>query len=271
MTTDVAERELADPEPPVEQTEDAPQLTLDDAAAAEPEAAAAPEPDDRVSRLEAELTRLREQQEAQERRQREEQRKRQRQNGLAAEQQRRQQADEAEATELLSAQLSRLGLDPEAGSSVAKPILDRFVQKRIDQVQTGVLSDVGDAFSAAAAEALGLDHDITLSERGEGYAAKFEPFVKDFYERAQVAAEQKLKTEGWLSPADARKAIEAGVAAKLNGQQQGKQPLRQPEGEPAPTTDNTDQARIDRIVSGTQTPEDEDWYRTEGPGRHRGR
>src|SRR5574338_537 len=155
MTTDVAERAeavTADPGAPEPQTEDALQLELEPAAAAPEEPAAAPEEPDRVAELAAEVARLREQQEAQERKSQQAQRQRQRQNALAAQQRQREQADESEAAELLSAQLTRLGLDPETGNAATKPILDRFAQKRFEQVASGVLSDIGDAFSATAAD-----------------------------------------------------------------------------------------------------------------------
>lgn len=263
MTTDVAEREaqVTDQEPEETQTEDAPQLELE-AVAAETPTAAAEEPD-RISKLEAELQSLRQQQEERDRKARDDQRRRQRQNGVAALEKQRQEQDDQEATMLLRAQLLPFGVDDHAA---IKPILDGYAQKREGQTVQRTLGDVGDAFSAAAAEALGADHDITLSARAEGYVANFEPFVRSLIDKGREAAETKLKAEGWLSPDEVAKAISAGVTAKQIEQQNGKRPLEQPEG--SASVAETDEARVNRIISGQRTPDDEKWW-NERFGRRR--
>ena len=264
MVTQAIEEEpiLADPEPATPQTESAPQVDLT-AAAEEAPAAAAPDSQgepDRLTKLETELAELRRQRDEESRKAQLEQRKRQRQNALAAQEKQRLEADRQEATELLQAHLSRYGVED---ASAAQVVLDRYSMKREGQVTARTLSDVGDAFSAAAAEALGLEHDIALTESAERLMPQFDAFVRDLLDRSGQAAEQRLKSDGWMSPAEAQKAIAAGVKAKLAEAQNGKEPITRPEGRPQTpnSRDMSPKAVVERVIAGTADEHDLDLYR----------
>jgi hypothetical protein len=140
------------------------------------------------------------------------------------------------------------------------PIVENYAAKRESQITTRTLSDAADAFMVASAEALDMDHDISLNERGEAYLGNFEPFVKSIVDRANERAEGLLKQKGWKSPSEVEQAIEAGIKARQVEAQNGKSPIKRPDGTSS-TTDRSHEATIARIAAGTFDNTDEQYYR----------
>jgi hypothetical protein len=101
--------------------------------------------------------------------------------------------------------------------------LERYVSKRTDQITTRTLSDVADAFSAAAAEVLGQPSDSDLSPKAQSYFDNFKPFVQQMFDQAKGRA----VTEGeYILKSELPKYVEAEIA-KRNRETE---PLKRPEG-----------------------------------------
>lgn len=249
------ETEQVDQVPEEEQTE---ALEVDLGDAAEPqEEAAAPVEEAEKPLTKAELESLLAEREERIRREAEERaaervrRERQREQGRIANEQRQQQADDAEAQELLSAQLVRLGL-PEADPTIVKPLLDRYAQKRETQVTQRTLGRISEAFSAAAADVLGTDYDGDLDPVADSYRLRFVPFVEQMMEQAKTRI---AKSGDYIHKADLPKLVDAEIAKR----QAQKPPVKRVEG--APSRALTFEELESLYARDEATPEQEAQYR----------
>lgn len=212
--------EDVDQAPPDVQTEvaDTPELDLapDDAAEQEEEAATPEEP---LTRAEVQQMLAEERQKLEEERQKlrdeavkearaREQRERQRLNGLREREQKRQAEEEAEATEIVQAQLVRLGL-PEADPQQIKPLLERYTTKRQSQWSSRYDSELSDGVRAAVADVLGVDFDEDLSDGAERFRRAFNPVGSHLVEQAKSLL---VKSGDYIHKDDLQKHVDAEIA-----------------------------------------------------------
>lgn len=253
----IEEEVVTDPEAEV-QTEAPAEVVFEqpEEAPAEPAEQPAAE-DDRIAALEARLAELQRKDEERARQAERDRRNRQREGSIRAQEQQRQQAEDAEATDLLRAQLISMGM-VETDPQMVKPILDRYAAKKESFVTTRTLDDVASAFSAAAAEVLDVDYDGELSPKAQAYSQNFLPFVKDMYERAKADA---MKDEDLVSRKDLPKLVKAEIERQNAEARKGRAPLRTAEGQSV-TTNDTDDDRLTRINSGQATEADREWWQS---------
>jgi hypothetical protein len=160
--------------------------------------------------------------------------------------------------ELLHAQLTRFGLGDVNPNEVA-PTIERYVSKREGQITTRTVAEVNDALVAATADVLDMDHDLDLSPQAERYADSLKPYVQQMYDKARDAV---LKSGEYVPKADIPKLVRAEIDRRNADARKDKTNIQRADGAPAPTRDNSDMARVDRINSGTEDQADRDWWQT---------
>jgi hypothetical protein len=208
--------ELEDQAPPESQTEvaDTPELELEPVDAAEPEVEAAPEPEQPLTRAEVQKMLEDERQKIREDAVREararEQRERQRLNGLREKEQKRQQEEDAEATEIVQAQLVRLGLT-EADPNQVKPLLDRYASKRQGQWTARYDADLAEGARAAAADVMGVDFDEDLSDGAERFRKGLSTYASHMFEQGKQAL---IQSGDYIHKDDLPKHVDAEIARR---------------------------------------------------------
>lgn len=261
--------ETTEDQVPAEPQLEAPEVNLEAPTEPAEEAAPAEEPEKPLTRAEFEaLLREREETvrkeavaEARER----ERRERQRENARREQDRVRRESEDAEANELLSAQLVRLGL-PDADPQHIKPILDRYAQKREQQVTGRTLAEVSDAITAASADVLGVDYDQDLSPAADQYRQRLQPFVQDMYERAKEAV---AKSGDYIPKSDLPKLVEAEIEKRNAKSREGKTQLARVEGTTTPADTSSVADRLDRIGTPRETREDRAWWNEREKARGR--
>lgn len=264
MVTDVEQATQTDLVPDHEaQTQSAPEVTFPDAAADPVEEAAAPvEAEAPAEEAEKPLTRaeieamLKERETVAEQRATEKlRRERQRDEGRRVAEVTRQAQEKAEIAEVMGLELYKLGI-PDASPESITPILERYASKREGHVTNRTLDDVAKAFEYAAADVLGLDSEVELSPKAEEYARSLAPFV----ESVKARAIEGLTSNGdYIAKAELSKYVDAEIERRNAKNRETKQPLVRMEGASS-TRDDTMDARVQRIISGTADKADEEWW-----------
>ena len=261
---EVAEAPASAPEVPVEETEvPATEPVVEDAApdpepAAELQVSVEPEKPDYITRADWEREKAEVAAKAAADAIEQDRRRRQTENARKAAAEKREQEDREEARDAVKAAFGAEGY--QVPDETVYKAIDRVASKKAQSILASHADAIETVFDYIVAPITGQDVQIEdgMVPLGKQLAPKVQAFINQFVPQIEAKAR-----EGYIPASELGKHVDAEIARRNAQKRQGTEELQRVEGTPSSAIDNSDDARLNRIISlgREQVPDsDREWW-----------